>query len=1171
MGRFVRILLWSFSILTVVLAGVAIWADIQLRADHLGPRVAGILTDVGIKGGINKIEATLDGTFNAEGVDLTLKDGTRLKAEFLRGDVSVLRLLGGHVHLAELEGKGFDITLTDGNSSVDKNAAKSDPVNAQADLGLGKFSTGQVALSGRVQLSSDMAVRFNLRSEGLDPQGEVELRAGLAWTGRSAGTLKTDPRADIVARIQFNRTFGQHGLAWREVASDIAKLRLRLVTRDGSALAAGGPQLDLDAENGPNGLVGKIAVRDAKNLNALDGAFTLGESLSVKGKLNLSTGELGILTPTRQTDICQIRGELDLNATPDSWSVATDLAASWNDLSVFSKTIAANTRCEWKIKLAAHGDGKGWSIDSSTIQGPGNIAIVIRKPLNWKSGALPADSSGVPIELSAVDSPLSALAPFLSLSGFVPVNGTWSGAAEIAFAEGEAIVTCPRPLSITELSVEREGVPLLANLNATLPLKADRGGIAIQGFRAGVSGRTLISGDASVRPGKNGAWQSDVRLKVDLGDLAGQPGWESIPFDRLRGIIVDVGASVAATAGAPPVMTQGAVSIRNASVELMNLRQRSPIRLDGTLPVGALFDGKATNLPLESISALVPGLNLTGTLTKAELTLGAKSDGSWYVRSEAGPIQFTDTAVGWAGMPYLEHCDLTTEIDLSFGSVNVLRFEKTDLRCKGRSLATGSAIVPLGGAWPTGSIQGELGALATQPFAKGMGEVAGGNYQISLTSKDQRSVAMEVSVRDAGFRDRVLRINTARLTGSLEREGDVSKILGTFHIGATSTSDGKLSVRVTKNGTRMNWEAKVDITEIALDDILGLSPPETDPAEDKGSDSTDSVPDRSPVWAGHTGTLEFNLTKGTLGELTVRDLTANATLDDNLAKLTSLTGKVLGGTFAGDGSLAFNRTAPSGPYVLNSTLSAANVDFAEIAALLPTMKGNAEGKANARIGVASYAPRVNQLIQHLAIDLAVDGKDGRIRMPRSADALNKKIGDVADVGIGIAALTAAFGKGRAAEQAAKVATQGTALREIHKAASDYQYSRFEARAQRLADGSIKVTRLETTGATLSISAKGTISAEPGKEFADWPIEASAGLRGSGTLGECFTSLGYDSGNPSADGQRQGPAFLASGSINNLQTNLLDALRGAPANDPNPRGSPTTGTPGGGGLLDRLRR
>ncbi len=1170
MGRFVRILLWSFSILAVLLAGVAIWADIQLRADHLGPRVAGILTDAGITGGITKIEATLDGTFNAEGVDLTLKDGTRLKAESLRGDLSVLRLLGGHIHLAELEGKGFDITLADTKPSIEKNGAKIGSTNEQSDLGLGRFSTGQVALSGRIQLSSDTAVRFNIRSDGLDPQGEVELRAGLAWTGRSAGTVKTDPRADVVARIQLNRTLGQHGLAWRELATDIAKLRLRLVTRDGSALAAGGPQLDIDAENGAKGLVGKIAIRDAKNLNALDSIFTLGESLSVKGKLNLSTGQLGVLAPTRKTDICHLRGELDLNATPESWTVATDLAASWDDLSVFSKNITANTRCEWKVKLSAHGDSKEWSIDSSTVQGPGNFTLSIRKPLHWKGGVLPLDSSGVPIELSAADAPLSALAPFLNLSGFVPVNGTWSGAAEIAFAEGEAIVTCPRPLSINELSIEREGVPLLANLNATLPLKADRGGIAIQGFRAGVSGRTLISGDASVRPGTNGAWQSEIRLKVDLGDLAGQPGWESIPFERLRGIVVDVGASVAAATGAPPVITQGAVSIRNASVELMNLRQRSPIRLDGTLPVGALFDGKANNLPLESVSALVPGLNLTGTLTKADLTLGAKSDGSWYVRSEAGPIQFTDTAVGWAGTPYLEHCDLTTEIDLSFGSTNVLRFEKTDLRCKGRSLATGSAIVPLGGAWPTGSVQGELGALATQPFAKGMGEVAGGNYQINLTSKDLRSVAMEVSLRDAGFRDRVLRINSARLTGSLEREGDVSKILGTFHIGASGTSDGKLSVVVTKNGQRMNWEAKVDITEIALDDILGLSPPESDPAETKTS-KPDITPDRSPVWAGHTGTLEFNLTKGTLGELTVRDLIANATLDDNLAKLTSLTGKILGGTLAGDGSLAFNRTAPSGPYVLNSTLSVANVDFAEIAALLPTMKGNAEGKANARIGVASHAPTVNQLVQHLAIDLALDAKDGRVRMPRSAAALNKKIGDVADVGIGIATLTAALGKGRAAEQAAKVATQGTALREIHKAASDYQYSRFEARAQRLADGSIKVTRLETTGATLSLSAKGTITAEPDKEFADWPLEASAALRGSGTLGECFTSLGYDPGNPSADGQRQGPAFMASGSINHLQTNLLDALRGGPANDPSPRGSPTTGTPSGGGLLDRLRR
>lgn len=1170
MGRTARILLWTCCTVALLVVAAVVYIDLQLEASRLGPRVSALLLDAGINGSFNRIEGSIDGTFSADGIDLTLADGTRVRAEFIRGDLDVLRLATGNVRLANLEGKGLDVVVATPTQTAAQPATPEVP-EAARDLGLGRFSTGPLALSGKVQLADGTLLRFNLRSEGIDPSGDLELRAGLAWPGRIIGTTATDPRAEVVATATFARTLGAHGTSWRALADDIAKLRLRLNTRDAGALAAGGPQLELDAASGPSGLEGKLITRDAKGLAALDGTFALGESLALKGKVNLSTADLGILTPSQRTQLCRVRGEVAVGVTPRGWQVTGDLAAVWDDLSVFSRRIATGTRCEWKARLAAQGDAAGWSIDTALVEGPGGVTLRVNKPLRWRTGALPADSSGVPIEIAASDAPLTALAPFLAPTGLVPVGGTWSVGAEIAFAEGEAILTCPRAASVNGLEVERDGAPLLAHLNLTLPLRADRGGIAIQGFQGGVDGRTLVSGDTSVRPGENGAWQADVRLHLDLGDLAGQPGWESIPFDRLRGITVDLLGNVAAKAGAAPVVTASSAAIRKGSIELLALRQRTPIHLDGALPTGALFEAKAVDLPLESVSALVPGLGLTGTLARAELTLGARTDGSWYVRSEAGPIRFADTGVAWAGTPYLEHCDLTTEIDLSFGASSVLRFEKTDLRSQGRTLATGSATVPLGKGWPTATIQGELGALATQPFARALGQIAAGNYQASLAPKGAGAIACELTVRDAGFRDRALRIGLARLTASLDQDGAASTVTGTFKIGATGNSEGAFRVRTETIGALRRWDAKVDIAELALDDILGLTPPEEDPATKARPNLT---ADRQPIWAGNAGTLELNLTKGGLGDLAVRDLKLLASVEGDTAKLTSLVGKVMGGTLAGDGTLVFNRVTSGGPYALTSVLSIANLELAQIASLVPTMRGNADGKAHARIGALARAPNLEQIVHNLALDLSLDATDGAIRMPKSAATISKKVGSMADIGIGVAAITAALGKGRNAEVANRVAIQGTALREMQKAAEDYRYSKLEVRAQRLADGSLKLSRAIVRGETLSLVAEGKLTALPGTEMLDWPLDITAQLRGNGSLGDCFRQLGYDDGTPTADGQRQGPWFKVGGSINHVQTNLLDALLMPPdptgGTTPTPE-APRRGTNLGDRLLERLGR
>ena len=75
MSRVLRITLWSVGILAVVLGATLFWVESQLRPEPLGLRVKGLLADAKIKGGIARIEASLDGKFSAEGIDLTLTDG----------------------------------------------------------------------------------------------------------------------------------------------------------------------------------------------------------------------------------------------------------------------------------------------------------------------------------------------------------------------------------------------------------------------------------------------------------------------------------------------------------------------------------------------------------------------------------------------------------------------------------------------------------------------------------------------------------------------------------------------------------------------------------------------------------------------------------------------------------------------------------------------------------------------------------------------------------------------------------------------------------------------------------------------------------------------------------------------------------------------------------------
>ena len=1170
--------LWAGIGISVAGLAAVGYAEWRLRGDQLTPLVNGLLAENGIGGSIGRVEARLGGAFTATGLDLTLPDGTTAKVESVNGDLAVLALLRGKVRVESVEAKGIDVVVgakKETKDAKDSEEAKDSKEGGglgntgnEAGLGLGRFSVGKLAAAGRARLADGTELRFNARSDGIDFTDKAELRAGLAWGGRAVlGKTETDPRADVILAADFARTLGDQGIGLDALAADLRRLSLRVSLRDAGPLALGGPSLDLRAEQGKAGLAGTLQVKDAKGATALDGAVTLGAANELRAKVDLATAEFGLLTPSDKSGIVRAKGDLRAAwSAAGIWSGEAKVTADWPDLSAFSPRLPAGERATWTAEFAAKGDAVATELTSMAIAGSGGVSIRATKPLVWKGGPLPADSSGGVITIAASDAPLGALAPLMAPTGIVPVGGIWGGSLEVAFSCGEAVVTSLRALAARDVALERDGKPWISGIDVALPLRADRKGLALDGFEAGMGGRRLVGGSAAVRPLVGGGWEADAKLEVDLGDLAGQPGWESLPLDRLRGMKVLATGKVRADAGKAPVVTDGAATIARGTTTLLRIAQRLPIVTGEPLPQGPLASAKAENLPLETLAALVPGLGIGGTLERADLTIGARSDGSWYVRSEVGPVTFSRTSVSWDGTPYLRDCDLGTEIDLAFGARSELRFAKTDLRSKGRTLASGSATIPLGGGWPTGEITGELGALATQPFAAGLGQVAGGSYRATLAPAADGGVTAEVTVRDAGFRDRAIRINRARLGATLSTEGDARRIKGGFLLGAGGETAGDFDVTFRDAAGSTRWQAKVEAREIVLEDLLGLAPPEEDPATAPGPAA--SKPDERPAWHGNVGTAEIRVGKARLGDLRASDLVLNAVLEPEAARVTSLTGTVIGGSLAAEARLTFNRAQARGPYVLNAMGKLAAVDLPSLGKALPGMEGNLEGKVDGRVLALSWGPTLGDLAGNLTAELALDSKGGRARLPAALSATADKAGEVADTVAGIAALGAMFGKGRDAERAAQAAVSISALRELQKAASDFRFDLLEVRAQRLADGTIKLGKAEARGPDLGIRLAGQLSMLPGLEAADWPFRFAAEVRGGGKLGEHLVTLGFDPGAPTADGLRQGPAFDVEGTANEWRTNLIEALRNGPrrAQESAPR-SPTQGAPTGpGGFL-----
>ena len=1138
MSRVLRFTLWSVGILAVVLGATLFWVESQLRPEPLGARIKGLLADAKIKGGIARIEASLDGKFSAEGIDLTLPDGTRIAAAALKGEAQIISIIKGTYALSSLEIKTLDVDLserkpeakTPGTGSVDAIKTTLPPV-----------VLGPYAVSGRVKLADGTLLRFSVRGDEFDTSGKADFRAGIAWPGFAVGKQMTDPRGEITLKANFRRPLGADGIDLDDLIADVGSLRLELAAKDASPIAAGSVGFVLDAAStaGKPGVHFTGTLSDSANRPAvkLSGSNLAGRT-TVNAQLDVDPTRFGILS--QQLPDVRLTGNVNGELGRSGWQASVDLKALWADLSKFSKSLAKNSRSEWKLVANAQGTDSGFAVNSLAITGNG-VTIAIPQTLTWKGGLLPENANDATVTIAANDADLMALNPFLAAADVIATAGHWTGEASISFKGGKPAVTSVRTHSLRGVTLERGGKALMHEIDAELPIKSEDGAISLSPFSVGCAAGNIATGSLTLRPGADGAWSAVANVNVGIVELASQPNWGDLPVDKLKGIRVSAQTTVDRAAGKAPVVSAAEARIFRQGLNLLSLKLRQPLALDGSKPTGVLVEAAARDLPLESLSAVVPGLKLTGDLKRADLVAGFSREGL-FVRTEGAPLSFTRTSVTWTGKLWVKDCDLAASLDLLVGENSTLiGFNQAELKNRSRTLASGDIKLGLGDAGTTLKLEGDLGALAEQPFAGPLNIVTGGQYRATADRTQSGEINVALQVSEVGLKQSEGRIKMAAIAGKYVPAANGLSAEGSFKLQATNLSSGKFTLTQKITGTKTDWQAVVAIDNVDVDDFLSLLP-KTE--EDISTNGAPPRPDRTSFWANQSGSLQLTIGTAKAYGISAEKVVVRAEADEKAIRLTQLGGKLADGNISGRGQLAFLPAISNGPYSLSATVSLNQFDFGSVAQALPSAKDFLQGRADATAGLTSVCGTPGELIGKLQVDIQLTSKGGRIRPFGDKNSIMSlsanKASDVTEV-LGAAAMLLGGTKN---PQIAKIGAAMTAAGKLQKAVADFQYTSATIKATRLASGTIKLEAADIRNEVLHLAAKGGINVDPKLGFADWPMAFTTQMRGAGEFAQYFQALGFGTGPSPVDGFTDGPGVSVGGSLNQVKTDLAEKLQQA---------------------------
>ena len=1144
MSRALRITLWSVGLIAVAVGATLFWIESQLRPEPLGVRVKGLLADAGIKGGITRVEASLDGKFSAEGIDLVLADGTKIAAASLKGEADLFAIIGGTYALRSLELKTLDVDLSTRRAVSPPTAT---PAAAATKTLLPPFVLGPYAVTGRVKLADGQLLRFSVRGDAFDSRGQADLRAGVAWPGFVVGKQTTDPRGEISLKATFRRPLGAEGITLDALFDDLASLRMDIAAKDASPAAAGSVGFILDAASVPGkpgvtftGTMSDSAGRPAIKLR---GEHLAGRT-SVAAELDVDPSRFGILS--QQLPDVRITGGAKAELEGARWQADADLKALWADLGKFSPNLPKGVRSEWRLSANAQSTDAGFAVNRLAVTGHG-VKIAIPQTLTWKGGLLPANADDATVTIAADDADLIALNPFLEPAGVTVTAGRWTGEASVSFKDGQPTVRSIRTHSLRGVTLEQAGKPLLRGIDAELPVSSTNGAIALGPFSVRCAAGEIAGGNLTLRPGADGAWTALADVDLGIVELASQPNWEDLPVDKLKGIRVSAKAAVERAAGKTPVVASAEARIFRQGRNLLALKLRQPFPSQGPRPTGVLVEATARDLPLESLAAVVPGLKLSGDLTRADLVAGFSREGL-FVRTEGAPLAFASTSVSWAGKPWVKECDLAASLDLLIGELSTtIGFNQASLKNQNRILAAGDIKVGLGEAGTTLRLQGDLGALAEQPFAGSLGIVTGGRYRASADRAQDGEIKVSLEVSDVGLRQSEGRITQATVTGRYAPKADGLDAEGGFRLQAAHTSSGKFTLTQRTAGTKTDWQAKVTVDNIDVDDVLSLLPKTEESVAE--TPTTPPAPDRTPFWAGHTGALELTIGTAKAYGIKAENVVLRADAQDKGLRLSQLSGRLAEGALSGRGQLAFQPGVNNGPYTLAGTVSLTQFNFGEVAQAVPAVKDFLQGKGDATASVTSISGTPGELLGRLQADAQLTSRGGVIRAfgdkNSSMSLAANKTGDIGETLGGIAMIAGAFTKNQQqGEKIAKIGAAMTAAAKLQKAVAEFAYTSATIKASRLASGTIKLETADIRSATLQLSAKGGISVDPRSGFADWPMAFTTQLRGAGEFAEYFQVLGFGVSPSPTDGFTDGPGVNVTGSLNQIRTDLSEKLQAA---------------------------
>ena len=1144
MSRALRITLWSVGLVAVALGATLFWIESQLRPEPLGARVKGLLADAGIKGGIARVEASLDGRFSAEGVDLVLADGTKIAAASLKGEADLFAIIGGTYALSRFELKTLDV---DFSSRRPVAAPKDAPAAAPSKTTLPPFVLGPYALTGRVKLADGTLLRFSVRGDAFDSRDSADLRAGVAWPGFIVGKQTTDPRGEISLKASFRRPLGGQGVTPEALSDDLASLRMEVTAKDASPVAAGSVGFVLDAATTPGkpglGFTGTMSDSAGRSAVKLRGEHLAGR-FSVAADLDVDPTRFGILS--QQLPDVRVTGGAKGELEGARWQAEVDLKAAWADLSKFSPSLPKGGRSEWRVAANAQSTDAGFAVNRLAITGHG-VKIAIPQTLIWKDGLLPANADDATVTIAADDADLVALNPFLAAAGVTVTTGRWTGEASVSFKDGQAAVRSLRTHGFRGVTLEQAGKPLMRAIDAELPVSSADGAIVLGPFRLRSGAGEIAGGTLTLRPGADGAWTALADVDVGIVELASQPNWGDLPVDKLQGIRVSAKASVERAAGKAPVVAAAEARIFRQGRNLLALKLRQPFPTEGPRPTGVIVEATARDLPLESLAAVVPGLGLSGDLTRADLVAGFSREGL-FIRTEGAPLSFAGTSVSWGGKAWVKECDLAAGLDLLIGEGSTtIGFNQASLKNQNRTLAEGDIKVGLGEAGTTLRLQGDLGALAEQPFAGPLGVVTGGRYRASADRAQDGEIKVSLEVSEVGLRRSEGRITQATVTGRYAPKADGLDAEGAFRLRAAQTSAGKFTLTQRSLGGKHDWQAKVTVDNIDVDDVLSLLPKSDEPVVE--TPSAPPAPDRTPFWAGHTGVLDLTIGTAKAYGIKAENVVLRAEAQDNGLRLTQLSGRLAEGALNGRGQLAFQSGMSNGPYALAGNLSLTQFNFGEVAQAVPGVKDFLQGKGDATVSVASMSGTAGELLGRLQADAQLTSRGGVIRAfgdKNSSMSLSaNKAGDIGETLGGLALIAGALTKNpQQGEQIARIGAAMTAAAKLQKAVAEFAYTSATIKASRLASGTIKLETADIRSETLQLSAKGGINVDPKSGFADWPMAFATQLRGSGEFAEYFQVLGFGVGPSPADGFTDGPGVNVTGSLNQIRTDLTEKLQAA---------------------------